>query len=132
VTTPDLEERALRHMVEEPRTSTRMSAATVKVSQNTVVRMVYEQLLHPYHLQEVQGRTPSDDPRRLHSANGLFKNMQQMLIFNLTFCSSVKQDLHDMALSTSIILICEWMNPPPPTKLFCSSDINTDFLLMCG
>jgi hypothetical protein len=52
VSTPDLEEWVLHHMEEEPRTSMRMSVAMEKVSQNTVVRIVYEQLQLPYHFQD--------------------------------------------------------------------------------
>jgi hypothetical protein len=52
VSTPDPEEWVLHHMEEEPTASMRMSVAMEKVSQNTVVRMVYEQLQLPYHFQE--------------------------------------------------------------------------------
>jgi hypothetical protein len=44
----------IHHMEGEPRTSMRMSEAMEEVSQNIVMRMVYEQLLLPYHFQEVQ------------------------------------------------------------------------------
>jgi hypothetical protein len=60
----DVAQIQIHDMEEEPRTSMRMSAAMEKVSQNTVVRMVYEKLLLPYHFQEVQSLNPSDYSRR--------------------------------------------------------------------
>jgi hypothetical protein len=54
VTTTDLDERVLHHMEQEPGTSMRRSPP------NTVVRLLHEQLLYPYHLYWVQGLTPAD------------------------------------------------------------------------
>jgi hypothetical protein len=62
VSGPDLEERVLHHAEEEPGTSKRRTEAAERVSQNRAVRLLYIQLLHPYHLQWVQGLNPAQYP----------------------------------------------------------------------
>jgi hypothetical protein len=42
----------------------RRIAAMERVSQNTGVQMLHEQLLYPYHLEWVQNLTPADYPGR--------------------------------------------------------------------
>lgn len=58
----DLEERVLHHVEEEPRTSKMRTEAAESLPQNTVVRLLYIQLLHLYNLQWVQGPNPTDYP----------------------------------------------------------------------
>ena len=57
---PDVEERILINVGDNPRISTRSLAAQHGISHNTVWRLLREQQLHPYHLQRVQGLTPGD------------------------------------------------------------------------
>jgi hypothetical protein len=58
-----VEERMFCHMEKNPGTST-STADTKRFSQNTVVQILHEQLLDPYHLQWVQGFTCADYPGR--------------------------------------------------------------------
>jgi hypothetical protein len=63
----------------------RMNVAMKKVSQSTVVKMVCEQLVLPYHFQVVQSRNPSDYPRRAVFSLWPLKNVQSMHILYVTF-----------------------------------------------
>ena len=60
VSTPQVEERVLQSVDENPGTSTRRIAAAENVSQTTVWRILREQQLYPYHVQRVQALGEND------------------------------------------------------------------------
>jgi hypothetical protein len=65
--TPDVEEMVLQRVAQSPGTSTRMIAAQERVlSRSSVWRILHRQLLYPYHLQRVQGRSAMDFPPRVN------------------------------------------------------------------
>lgn len=62
--TPELEERVLTRFAAAPSTSTRAVADEMGVSQKVVWRILHEERMHPYHVQQVQSLHPDDYPRR--------------------------------------------------------------------
>jgi len=62
----DLEERVLRHIEENPCTSTRNIARIEGISNSTVWTILKEQQLHPYHYQRVQELEARDFERRFN------------------------------------------------------------------
>lgn len=58
--TPQIEDRILNIIVENPETSVRRISTQVGVSSNLVWRTLHEQLLYPYHIQRVQALTAPD------------------------------------------------------------------------
>jgi hypothetical protein len=106
VTIPELEKRVLCHVEEKPGTSTRRTAAMESIFKTTAVWMLQEQLLYACPLQWVQGLTLLTIPEEWHSASNFFRYVQPIHISYLTFCSLMRQYLYEMALSTSIILMC--------------------------
>lgn len=61
----DLEPEILDAVEEDPGTSTRRLASRFEVSRGTVHRILKQQGLHPYHVQQVQALKPEDLPRRV-------------------------------------------------------------------
>lgn len=63
---PDIEERVLDMIAQDPGTSTRQVASTVGVSHQSVWRVFRHNLLYPYHVQRVQALSPADyHPREM-------------------------------------------------------------------
>lgn len=65
VRVPDVEEEILERVTEDPSTSTRRLSLELGISKNSINRVLREQLLHPYHVQQVQDLFPEDADRRL-------------------------------------------------------------------
>lgn len=63
--TPDLEQRVLEHVEENPGTSVRRISAVEGVAKSVVWNILHEQLLYPYHVQRVQALQPHDRPGRM-------------------------------------------------------------------
>lgn len=63
--TPDMEERILQRVEEDPGVSTRQLGSMFNVGYTTAWRVLHEQLLVPYHYQRVQALNPADFPLRL-------------------------------------------------------------------
>lgn len=63
--TPDMEERILRRVEEDPRTSVRRIAAAEGINHRLVWSILHEQSLYPYHIQRVQALRPPDYQARL-------------------------------------------------------------------
>lgn len=60
------EERILRHIENEPQTSTRRISRQFNIPQSTVHRVIRRNMLHPYHYQKVQELLPQDlEPRMI-------------------------------------------------------------------
>jgi hypothetical protein len=108
VRSPDLEERVLHCMEEEHVTNMRRITAIEVVSQNIVVQV----LLNSYCILTIFGwfkvLPQLTILEELCSANVFLKNVQLFHIFCLTFCSPMKQDLHE-TVRASIILMCRQM-----------------------
>lgn len=66
VRTPHVEENILQLVFEDPSVSIREMTSRTQVSRMSIWRVLNEQLLHPYHLQRVQGLTPADFPARVN------------------------------------------------------------------
>jgi hypothetical protein len=60
VRTPESEEEVLERIANKPSTCTRAVAHAMGTSQSSVCRVLREQNLHAYHLQNVQGLRPGD------------------------------------------------------------------------
>ena len=60
--TPDVEERILEDVAGDSGISMRQLAAAFAVGHLTVVRILHEQLLYPYHLESVHCLIPVDQP----------------------------------------------------------------------
>jgi hypothetical protein len=65
VRTPDMEVHILRRAEEDPGTSERRTAAAEGIGVPLVWKILYEQSLYPYHIQQVQALTPPDDHARV-------------------------------------------------------------------
>lgn len=63
--TADLEEQILDRVEEDPKISTRRLGLELQVPKSIVHDVLKEQLLHPYHVQQVQDLLPIDPERRL-------------------------------------------------------------------
>lgn len=66
VRTPQLEEAVLNRIEEDPETSTRKIANEVNASHQTVLRILQDQQMYPYHIQRVQALLPRDYPQRVN------------------------------------------------------------------
>ena len=62
--TPDVEEAILGVVEDEPSINSREIARHVELNQSTVLRILHEQLLYPFHRQRVQCLNPEDYPQR--------------------------------------------------------------------
>lgn len=62
---------------EQPTTSTRKIAFQLNVDHMTVLRILKEQLLYPYHLQRVQALLPRDFPKRLEFCNWMLEMIRR-------------------------------------------------------
>lgn len=62
VCTSDVEEHILEDVAGDPGVSMRQLAAAFSVGHMTVLRILHEQLLYPYHLVCVHCLTPADQP----------------------------------------------------------------------
>jgi hypothetical protein len=60
----DMEEDILRAVERSPGTSTRRLARCHQISQRTVVRVLHDQLLCPFHVQHIQAQQPPLDYER--------------------------------------------------------------------
>lgn len=65
IRTPELEEAVLQLIDEHPETSTRKIGVTVNASHQTILRILHDQQLYPFHIQRVQALLPRDFPQRL-------------------------------------------------------------------
>lgn len=81
VRTPDVEERILVHVEEDPGISVRRIAARENVSRHSVWMTLHTQLLYPYHIQRVQALAPADYPVRLMFCRWLLRKLVQEPLF---------------------------------------------------
>lgn len=85
VRTPQLEEAVLNRVEENPETSTRKIAEEVNASQQTVLRILHDQQLYPYHIQRVQALLPRDFPQRIRFCQWFLQKIAE----NQRFLSNV-------------------------------------------
>lgn len=84
IRTAELEEAVLNEVDEHPETSTRKIAAAMNVSHQTVLRILKDQLLYPYHIQRVQALLPGDFPQRVAFCNWIRQKIAEVPQFTGT------------------------------------------------
>lgn len=77
VRTPELEEAVLNEVSIHPETSTRKMSDMFNVSHQTVLRILKDQQLYPYHIQRVQALLPADFPKRLNFCEWLLQKITE-------------------------------------------------------
>lgn len=83
--TPQAEEDVLNAVAFNPRASTRRIALAETLSQSTTWRILNDELLHPFHVQKVQGLLPADYHPRVNYCQWLLGKCAE----NPQFCSRV-------------------------------------------
>lgn len=79
--TVEFEEQVLDRIAEQPSTSTRAIAHEMNCSTFSVWQVLKEQLLHPYHLQKVQGLGPADFPLRINCCQWFLQRLEENPLF---------------------------------------------------
>lgn len=76
VLTPEMEDRILRLIEEDPTTSSRAVAVRLGIFHNQVLSVLRDAGYHPYHYRPVQDLLPADYERRLNFCGGLFAQIR--------------------------------------------------------
>ena len=80
VRNPQLEEKILDEIAENPFNSVRKLSDQVHASKWVVHETLQNQLLHPYHVQKVHAMSPADYPARVSYANWFLGNSYRIQI----------------------------------------------------
>lgn len=129
VRTPDVEERILAHVEEDPGISVRRIAARENVSRHSVWMTLHTQLLYPYHIQRVQALAPADYPARVIFCRWLLRKLVQEPLFWQMFYARMKLGLQEMEFSITIIHI---IGPMKTLMLLWKVDTKFDSQLTFG
>lgn len=92
--TPQLEDTVLNAIERNPRISSRELGVMCHTSQSSIVRIIHQEKLHPYHIQRVQALLPADFPARIEFCRWYREQCVATEMF-FTFSSLTRHNFHE-------------------------------------